>query len=170
MHAGFNRLPHQIGHAWPPEMLPQQDRVWSHPWWPAFLWHLFKVVTWWALGMTKSRRPLVSTLGIEWLYKAPWWIVKFCWFCKISLPSSLEACSARSAFKSVFFCAFSQFNTVLNIGSPLWSFSPISNMHLYKCTACSNTYLLLHAVVTLNYSRVMNFGSMCRSQCDSIED
>ena len=91
------------------------------PWWPASLWHPFKMATQWALGTTKSRRSLVSPLGIEHKYKAPWWIVKFCQFSKIRWPSSLEACSAKSAFKSVFFCAFSQSNTVLNIRSSFWA-------------------------------------------------
>ena len=43
-------------------------------------------------------------------------------------------------------------------------------MHLHKCTACSDTYLLFQVVVALNYGRVMNFGLMCCSQCDSVED
>ena len=98
-----------------------KDRVWLHPWWPTSLWHPFKAVTWWALETMKRRWSPVSPLGIEHRYKTPWWIVKFCWFHQISLPSSLEACSARSAFKSVFFYAFSQCNTVLNIGSSFWA-------------------------------------------------
>ena len=68
----------------------------------------------------KSRRYPVSPLGIEHRYRAPWWIRKLCWFHKISWPSSLEVCSARSAFKSVFFCT-SQSNTVLNIRSSFWA-------------------------------------------------
>ena len=121
MCAGINGLLHLIDHVWPLEMLTQQDKVWSQTWWPASLWHPFKVVTQWALGTMKSRRSLVAPLGIEWKYKAPWWIVKFCQFFKIRWPSLLEVCSARSAFKSVFFCAFSQFNTALNIGSSFWA-------------------------------------------------
>ena len=97
-----------------------KEKVWSWPWWPTSLWHPFKVVTQWALGTMKSRRSLVSPLGIEYRYKAPWWIVKFCQFHRISQPSLLEACSAKSAFKSVFFCTFSQSKTALNIRSSIW--------------------------------------------------
>ena len=79
-----------------------------------------KMATQWDLGTTRSRRSLVLPFGTEHRYKAPWWIINFCRFHKISLPSSLEACSARSGFKSVF-CAFSQFNTALNIGSSFWA-------------------------------------------------
>ena len=118
----LNRLLHLIGHAWPPEVLPQQGQsmVTSlmnlHPY-----RHPFKAATQWALGTTKCRRSSVSPLGIEHRYKAPWWIVKFCQSHKVSQPSPLEVCSARSAFKSVFFCAFSQSITVLNIGSSFWA-------------------------------------------------
>ena len=97
-----------------------KDKVQSCPWWPASRWHLFKAATWWALGTMKSRS-LVLPLGIECRYKAPWWIEKFCQFHRISLPSSLEVCSARSIFKSVCFCAFSQSKTVFNIASSLWA-------------------------------------------------
>ena len=69
-----------------------KDRVWSCPWWHASLWHPFKVATQWAFGTTKSRRSLVTPSGIECRYKAPWWIVKFYWFHKISWPSLLEVC------------------------------------------------------------------------------
>ena len=95
--------------------------VWSCPWLPTSPWHPFKMVTWWALGTMKSRRSSVSPLGIEGRCKAPWWIIKFCQFHQISLPSSLEACSARNTFKSAFFFAFSQSNTVLNIRSSFWA-------------------------------------------------
>ena len=119
-------------------------RVWSHPWWPTFLWHPFKAVTWWALGTTKSRRSLVSPLGVECRYKTLWGIMKFCQFHKISWPSSPETCSARSASKSVFFCAFSQSNTVLNIRSCFWasvqSVTCICTRAqlMVTCTSCSN--------------------------------
>ena len=96
------------------------DKVWSQPWWPTSLWHPFKMVTQWALGTMKSRRSLVSPLGIEHRSKVPWWIVKFCQFHRISQPSSPEVCSVRSAFKSVF-CAFSQSKTALNVGSSFWA-------------------------------------------------
>ena len=98
-----------------------KDRVQSCPWWHASWWGPFKVVTQWALGTMKSRRSSVSPLGIEHRYKAPWWTMKICQLCRSSLPSLLEACSTRSAFKSVLFCAPSQFNTVLNIGSSFWA-------------------------------------------------
>ena len=78
-----------------------KEKVWSWPRWPASLWHPFRAAMQWALGTTKCRRSLVLPLGIEHRYRAPWWIVKFCWFHKISWPSLLEVCSARSAFKSV---------------------------------------------------------------------
>ena len=87
--------------------------------------------TQWALGTMNSRRSSVLSLGIECRYKAPWWIVKFCWFCKISQPSWLEVCSARSTFKSVFFCNSSQFRTALQQWVLSLSFSPISHMHLH---------------------------------------
>ena len=73
------------------------DKVWSQPWWPASLWHPFKVATRWALGTTNSSKSSVAPLGIECRYKAPWWIKKFCQFCKIIWPSLLEVCSARRA-------------------------------------------------------------------------
>ena len=49
-----------------------KDRVRSQPWWPASLWQPFKGVTQCALGTKKSRISLVSPLGIEHRYKAPW--------------------------------------------------------------------------------------------------
>ena len=137
-----------------------KDKVWSWPWWPASLWHPFTVVTWCALGTTKSRRSSILPLGIEQRYRAPWWIMKFCQFSKMSWPSLLEVCSARSVFKSVFFCAFSQSKTVLNVGSSSHGYSPISNMHFYQCIACGNMYLSLKGMVTLNHGRVMNFSPM----------
>ena len=146
-----------------------KSRVWLCPSWPASQLHPFKVVTQWALGTTKCRRSSVSPLAIEHRYKAPWWTMKFCQLCRSSLPSLLEACSAQSAFKSAFFCAFSQFNTALNIGSFL-GFGPTGNVHLYKCMACGNTYLLLQAAVTLNYGEVVNFSLMHWSQGDSVKD
>ena len=67
------------------------DKVWSWPWWPASLWHPFKVVTQWAVGTTNSSKSSVSPWGTEHRYKAPWWITKLCWFCKIIQPS-LQGC------------------------------------------------------------------------------
>ena len=118
------------------------DKIWLQLWWPASLWHLFKMETQWALGTMNSRRSSVSPLSIEHKYKAPWWIVKFCQFHKISWPSSLEVCSARSVFKSVFFCAFSQSNTVLNIWSSFWALAQsvtcicTSAWPVVTCTSC----------------------------------
>ena len=98
-----------------------KDSVQSCPWWPTSQWHPFRAVTQCALGTTKSRKSSVSPLGIEHRYKAPWWIVKFGKFCKISLPSLLEVCSARSVLRFVCFCAFSQSNTMANIGFSVWA-------------------------------------------------
>ena len=97
------------------------DKVRSHPWLSASLWNLFRVATQWAFGTTNSSRSLVSPLGIEWRYKTPWWITKFCQFLKIIEPSLLGSHSTRCAFKSVFLWAFSQSKTALNIGSSLWA-------------------------------------------------
>ena len=98
-----------------------RDSVWSQPWCPASLWHLFRVATWCAFWTTKSRRSLFSPLGIECRYRAFWWIVKFCQFHKISQPSSLEACSPKSVFRPVFSWAPSQSKTALSTGSSLWA-------------------------------------------------
>ena len=123
-----------------------KDRVWSCPWWPASQWHPFRVTTQCALGTTKSRRSSVLPLGIEHRYKAPWWIAKFCWFCGISLSSSLEACSARSIFRFVCFCAFSQSKTVLNIRSSLRAFAQsvicisINRQPVATCVSCSKCW------------------------------
>ena len=96
-----------------------KDRVWSWPLCPASLWHPIRVVTWCAFGTMKSSRSSFSPLGIEHRYRAFWWIMKFCRFCKISWPSSLEACSPKSIFRSVFFWASNQSKTVLSTGSSL---------------------------------------------------
>ena len=117
MCSGLYRLLHLIGLAWPPEMLLQirQGMVAS------LMTHILVTPIQggdpMGPGTTKSRKSLVSPLDVEHRYKALWWTMKFCQLSRISLPSLLEVCSARSAFKSVFFCAFSQFNTVLNVGS-----------------------------------------------------
>ena len=140
------------------------DRVQSHPWWPASLWHPLRVLTQWALGTMKSRRSSVSPLGIDHRYKAPWWTVKFCWFCKISLPSLLEVHSAKSAFKSVFFCAFSQSNTVVNIGSSFWasSFAQVRGLQWHVALALSGDSPELLWVI--------NIGPVHWSHCEPIED
>ena len=124
-----------------------KDRVWLHPWWPSSQWHPFRVVTQCALGTTKSRRSSVSPLGIRCRYMAPWWIEKFCWFCKISLPSSLKVCCAKSIFRFVGFCAFSQSTTALYIRSSLWvsalSVTCISTngWPAVTCTSCPKCWL-----------------------------
>ena len=46
------------------------DKVQSWPWWPASLWHSFRVVTQWALGTTNSSRSSVLPLSIGCRYKA----------------------------------------------------------------------------------------------------
>ena len=97
------------------------DKVWLCPWWPASLHHPFKVATWWSLGTTNSSKSSVLPLSFEHRYEAPWWVTKFCQYCKIIQPSSLEVSSARRAFKSIFFWVFSQSNTALSAGSYLWA-------------------------------------------------
>ena len=61
-----------------------RDKVQSHPWWPASLWHPFKAVAWCALGTMKSKRSSFLPLVVDHRYKAPWWTVKFCQFLMIS--------------------------------------------------------------------------------------
>ena len=98
-----------------------RDRVQSQPWCPASLWHPFRVATWCAFGTTKNSKSLLPPLGIEHRYRAFWWIIRFWWFSKISQPSSLEACSPKSVFRSVFFWASNQSKTVLSTDSSLWT-------------------------------------------------
>ena len=69
----------------------------------------------------KSIRSSFSPLNIVHRYRAFWWTMKFCWFCKISWPSSLEACSPKSVFRSVYFWASNQSKTVLSTGSSHWA-------------------------------------------------
>ena len=122
-------------------------RVWLCPWWPASQWHPFRVATQCALGITKSMRSSVFPLGIEHRYKAPWWVTIFCQFCRISVPSSPEAWSARSIFRFVCFCTFSQPNTVLNIRSSLWASAQsvtcisTNGQSAVTCTSCSKCLL-----------------------------
>ena len=121
-----------------------KDRVWSHPWWPASLWHPFKVVTWWALGTMKSRKILSLTFGhwvqvqgsldelwnsansvrsaglLHWRHVLP------------EVPSNLSS-SVPSASPTL--CS--------TLGPLSGHFSPISNVHLYKGMAHSDVYLLL---------------------------
>ena len=146
-----------------------KDRVWSHPWWPTSQWYPFKVVTWCALGTTKSRRSSVSTLGMDHRYKLldePWssagyprLVCLLHW--RHILPEVPSICLLL-CLQPVQHCAQCQ---VIFVGC-----SPISNMHLYTFVACGDTYLLLQLVVTLNYSRVMNFSLMHWSQGDPVED
>ena len=106
-----------------------RDRVQSQPWWPASLWHPFRVVTQCAFGTRKSRRSSFLPLGMECRYRAFWWIMKFCWFHKISWPSSLEAHYSISVFKSAVLCTSNHFKTVLSMGSSLWA-----SAQSVKCT------------------------------------
>ena len=123
----------------------KNDKVWLHPWWPASQWNPFRVAAWCTLGTSKSRRSSVSPLGIEHRYKATWWIVKFCQFCKISLPSSLEACSAKSILRFVCFCSFRQSSTVLNIGFSLWALGKlITCISTNGCPAVTRTSHFKH--------------------------
>ena len=120
-----------------------KDKVQSCPWCPASAQHPFKVATQWGLGTMKSKVFSVSPLGIKHRYKAPWCTTNLCWYHRISLPSSLEECSARRTFKFVCFCAFSQSNTVISIKSSLLasaqSVTWISTSAWYAvtCTFCS---------------------------------
>ena len=97
------------------------DRAWSWPLCPASLWHLFRVVNQCAFGTVKSSRSSFSPLSIECQYRAFWWIIKFWQFYKISQPSSLEACSPKSVFRSVFCWASNQSKTALSTESSLWA-------------------------------------------------
>ena len=143
MHTGLNTLLHLIGHAWPPEMLPQQRQGMVMSLMTCISMTPIQDATQWAFGTVKSRRSSVSPLGLECRYKAPWWTMNFCQLHRSSLPSSLEECSTRSAFKSVLFCAFSQFNTVLNIRSSFWALAQLVTCICTRaqpavtCTSCS---------------------------------
>ena len=96
-----------------------KDKVWSQPWCPASWWHPFRVAIQCTFGTTKSSKSSFLPLGIECRYKAFWWILTFWQFLKTSQPSSLEACSPKSVFRSVFFWASNQSNTVFSTGSSL---------------------------------------------------
>ena len=87
-----------------------KDKVESWHWWLAFLWHPFKVVTQWTLGTTKSRRSLVSPLGIE---------------CKFNIPDELwnSANSIRSASLLCWRCVLPEVPS--NLSSSVPSASPI---------------------------------------------
>ena len=102
-----------------------KDSMQSCPQCPASWWHPFGVAMPCALATVKSRRSSALPLGVKHRYKAPWWIMKFCWFCKTSLPSLLEACCTRSIFRSVCFCAFSQSSMVLSSGSSFWALAQL---------------------------------------------
>ena len=84
-------------------------------------------------------------LGVECRYRALCWIMKFCQFLQISHPSSLEACSPKSVFSSVFF-GFNQSKTALSTGSSLWASAQSvmciwTNMHpAVTCTSCSKLW------------------------------
>ena len=99
-----------------------KDGAQSQPWCPASQWHPFRAVTQCTLGTTKSSKSSFSPLGIEYGYRAFWWIMKFWWFLKTSWPSSLEVCSPKSGFRSVFFWTSNQSNRVLSARflSGLW--------------------------------------------------
>ena len=137
-----------------------KDRVWSWPWCPASLRHPFRAATQCAFGTMKTRRSSFSPLDIECRYKAFWWIVKFYRFGKISHPSSLKACSARSAFNSIFICTSNQSQTTLSTGSSFWtsvqSVSSIctSAQPVATCTSCSKPWSPLTMV-----------GSWTSTQC-----
>ena len=98
-----------------------RDRVWSWPWCPASLWHPFRAATQCTLGTMQSSKSLFFPLGTEHRYRAFWRIIKFWQFCKISWPSSLEAWSPMSVFRSVFFLASNRSKTTLSTKSSLWA-------------------------------------------------
>ena len=113
-----------------------------------------------ALGTMKNRRSSVLPLGIECRYKAPWWIVKFCQFCRISWPFSPEVCSARSAFKSVFFCTFSQPNTALNGRFSLWA-----SAQSVTCICTSALPVVTHTSCSQWWSPSTTAGSWTLAWC-----
>ena len=61
-----------------------KDSMWSCPQCPASWWYPFGVAMPCALATVKSRMSSALPLGLKHRYKPPWWIVKFCWFCKTS--------------------------------------------------------------------------------------
>ena len=137
-----------------------KDNMRSCPWWPTSWWHLFRAATWCALGVMKSKTSSVSPLGIDYRYKAPWWIVKFCWFCRISLPSSLEVWSARRVFKLVWICAFSHSSTTLNIGSSLWALA-----QSVTCISTIGQAAVTHTSCSTHWSPSIMAGSWVSAWC-----
>ena len=136
------------------------DKVCSWPWWPASVWHPFKVATQWAFGTTNSSKSSVSPLGIECRYKALWWITIFCWFHRIIWPSSLEVCSARRVFKSVLFWVFSQSNTALSTGSSLWA-----SAQSIPCICTSVQPAAIHTSCSKSWSLSTTAGLWTSTQC-----
>ena len=137
-----------------------RDRVWSGPWCPASPWHPFRAVTWYAFGTMKSRRSSLLPLGIKCRYRAFWWIVKFCQFCKISQPSSLEVCSPKSVFRSVFFWASNQSKTALSTGSSLWA-----SGQSVTCFCTNMQPAATHTSCSKSWSPSVMVGSWTSAQC-----
>ena len=108
----------------------------------------------------KSRRSSVSPLGIEHRYKALLWITKFCQFLRISLPSSLEAYSTRSVLSFVYFHAFSQSNTALNIGSSLWALA-----QSLTCISTNGWPAAAHTSCSKHWSPFTTAGSWTSAWC-----
>ena len=160
MCTGINGLLHLIGHAWPTKVLLQQGQSVVMSLMTCIHMAPFQGGNMMGLRTTKSRRSSVSPFGVEHKYKVPWWIVKFFQFCKISWPSSLEVCSARSAFKSVFFCAFSQSNTALNIRSSFWA-----SAQSVTCICTSTQPVVTHTSCSSWSSPLTVEGSWASSQC-----
>ena len=90
----------------------------------------------------------------------PQWIMKFCPLCRIRLPSLLEACSARSTFKSVCFCAFSQSNTALNFRSSLWALT-----QLVTCISTNGWPAVMHTSCSEHWLPSTMAGSWTSALC-----
>ena len=108
----------------------------------------------------RARHLQFSPLGIDYRYKATWWIVKFCWFCRISLPSSLEVWSARRVFKLVWICAFSHSSTTLNIGSSLWALA-----QSVTCISTIGQAAVTHTSCSTHWSPSIKAGSWVSAWC-----
>ena len=147
-------IPNPHKHSW------GRDKVWSQPWCPASLWHPFRAAIWCAFGTMKSRRSSFSPLDIGCRYRAFWWIMKFCWFCQISWPFSLEACFAKSVLKSILFCASNQSKTALITGSFLWA---LAQSVMYICT--STWPVATHTSCSKPWSPSIMVGSWTSAWC-----
>ena len=121
MCAGLDRLVHLVGHTWPQEVLPQQKQGKIMPLMSCISVAPIQSGNMMDLGTTKSKISSVSpwalSIGIRHPDKSENSVNSVGSVC---LPH-LEVCSARSTFKSVCSCAFSQSNTSLNNRTSLWA-------------------------------------------------